>query len=77
MIIGNFCAIVGSLIAAVNLVYSTYIIKEDNFPFYTFMTISSIVVVIISWLLSWIFNNPIDMFSTEPVNGAFGLLANW
>ena len=77
MIIGNFSAIDASSIAEVNIVYRTNIIKEDNFPVYTFMTISSIVVVIISWLLSWIFNNPIDMFSTDPANGAFGLLANW
>jgi len=76
MIIGNFSAIFGSMVIAVFTVYSIPIINDNRFPYYSFMVFSSILVVVYSWLLSWIFNNPVDVYSYEAHNGVFGLFAN-
>lgn len=76
MIVGNFCAIFGSMVLAIYVVYSAPVVREERFPYFTFMVLSSALVAAYSWLLSWIFNNPVDIFSYEPENGVFGLFAD-
>jgi len=77
MIVGNFCAIFASMVFAIYSMYSVPIVKENRFPYFTFMVLTSGLVVVYSWLLSWVFNNPVDMFSYEAENGVFGLFTNY
>lgn len=76
MVVGNFSAIFGSIVLAIYMVYSVPLLKEESFPFYTFMVLSSLCVAVYSWLLSWIFNNPVEILSFEAKNGVFGIFSN-
>ena len=75
MLVGNFCAIASSVVFAMYALSSASIIKSDSLPFSIYLALMSIYMVIISFVASWFFSKPVDLFSVDPVNGAFGMFA--
>jgi hypothetical protein len=74
MLIGNFCAIAGSAIAAIYGHFSDIVLKDSaKCPIHIYLALLSCFMTIIAYIGSFYMGRPVQIISIDPTDGLFGI----
>lgn len=66
------------MVIAVYSSYGDYILTTNSTYFsYVYLTVNSVFIILVSYLLSLYSDAPIEIFSADSVRGLFGVFASW
>ena len=74
---GDFAAILASAIFAIYATYSKSVTNEKSCPASVYLTLLSVFTIGMSYLLSFILGDQLDLFALDPAHGLLGFLGDW
>ncbi len=74
---GDFAAILGSAVFAIYISYSKNVSSEKNCPTSVYLILLAAFTIGMSYVVSVVLGEEIDLFSLDPELGLFGFLGSW
>lgn len=76
ILIGNFCALAASAVAAIYNAQSGQLIKTRKIPMSFYFAILSIFMIVVCFLMGRSIGEDIELYSINPLNGVFGMFSS-
>lgn len=72
ILVGDFTVLLSSAVAAVYAAFSGPVLRKEKCPASVYLTLLSLVVVVLSLIMARVSGEQVVVFSRDPVHGLFG-----